>query len=440
MTQRSLEKEDEIKESRLDYLYPERKKKNEKSNGEKDAADAVDSSGFDLDGDWGDDDDDDDDAIKANKQRQEEKEKLAEEVARASGKSDQMMKRIKVEGIDEGVLGQKWVERTLTGYGQWPPKSDLSILKELDTNPALRRNLCMTMGRVNSQFLNTNPELVAAGPKQLIDNLYFQSSMEYRKRTIVLLEAALRMVGSTRSYRLYKKIVECYTMFKIGTPSIDNKIIVDAFQQQMEKVFGPKGVPRIIISTLEISTPDEKEIVTGDNCALELEMHRVHGESFMKQKIETAMKQGIPPQVALQAFREGWWILLRCEKLDGGNDDNDEKTDFIDKNIIFANLSSETKDKFKQEKGGNRLINAWPFMVSNMKQNVGKVKVRFLVPNKPGKYKFYIDVKSQEYIGCDQTFTLEKEVLDKETVVRAEKKEEEEKGASPEEEEPKKTK
>ncbi len=211
--------------------------------------------------------------------------------------------------------------------------------------------------------------------------------------------------------------------------------MVEKFQKQMEKTFGgPKGVPRIIISSLEITTPNEKEIATGDNCALELEMHRVHGENFMKQKIEMAMKQGIPPEIALQTFREGWWILLRCEKLSGG-DDEEENTDFIDKNIIFANLSSKMKDKFKQEKGGNRLINAWPFMVSNMKQNVGKVKVRFMVPNNPGKYKFYIDVKSQEYLGCDQTFTLEKEVLDKETVVRAEKKEE-----SAEEDEPKKTK
>jgi len=399
-----------------------------------------------LDGAWGDEDEDDDN-VKANKKRQEEKEKLAEEVARASGKSDHMsiMKNVKVEGIDEGVLGQKWVENTLAGTGNWPPKSGLSALDDLDSNPALRRNLCMTMGRIHSQFLNTNPELLAAGPKQLIDTLYFQSSLEYRKRTIVLLEAALRVIGSTRSYRLYKKIVECYTMFKIGSPSVESKAIVEGFQKQMEKTFGgTKGVPRIIISSLEISTPDEKEIATGDNCALELEMHRVHGENFMKQKIEMAVKQGIPPQVALQTFREGWWILLRCEKLDESSDDNDndENTDFIDKNIIFANLSSEMKDKFKQEKGGNRLVNAWPFMVSNMKQNVGKVKVRFMVPNKPGKYKFYIDIKSQEYLGCDQTFTLEKDVLDKDTVVRAEKKEDQEANTeSPEgEEEPKKTK
>eukprot|EP00979_Chaetoceros_neogracilis_P004324 scaffold766_cov185-Chaetoceros_neogracile.AAC.4 len=41
--------------------------------------------------------------------------------------------------------------------------------------------------------------------------------MEYRQRTGLLLEAALRVAGSVRSYRLYKTIVECVTMFKIGT-------------------------------------------------------------------------------------------------------------------------------------------------------------------------------------------------------------------------------
>lgn len=193
----------------------------------------------------------------------------------------------------------------------------------------------------------------------------------------------------------------------------------------MEKIFdGPKGVPRIIISKLDILTPNENEIVNEDAGALEMELHRVHGENFMKQKVAMAMKQGIPPQIALQTFREGWWILLRCEKIDGG-DSCDVNMDFIDKHPILAHLTNETKEKYKSESSENRLINAWPFVVSNMQQQVGKVKVRFMVPKVPGKYKFYIDVKSQEYLGCDQTFVLEKDILDKDVVVRAEKKIEE---------------
>ncbi len=169
MTTKALEKEGEIKENRLDYLYPNRKKNNdgENSNDNKDASGSTSASAdgdFDLDGAWGDDDEDDDN-VKANKKRQEEKEKLAEEVARASGKSksDHMIKQIRVEGIDDGVIGQQWVENTLAGLGHWPPKSDLSVLEseldDLEGNPAVRRNLCMTMGRIHSQHLNSNPEL-----------------------------------------------------------------------------------------------------------------------------------------------------------------------------------------------------------------------------------------------------------------------------------------
>lgn len=251
--------------------------------------------------------------------------------------------------------------------------------------------------------------------------------MEYRKRTIVLLEAALRIIGSTRSYKLYKTLVECYTMFKIGTPSVSSPEIISNYQKMYEKTFdGPKGVPRIIISKLEISTPapdnstdannnnnnNNIEIAAGDTTALELELHRVHGENFMKQKIAMAVKQGIPPQIALQTFREGWWILLRCEKLNDSSSSSNAG-EFIDQHPILAKMSSDIKDKFKQETNDNLLINAWPFMVSNMKQLVGKVKVRFIAPKVPGSYKFYIDVKSQEYLGCDQTFTLEREILEK---------------------------
>ena len=287
----------------------------------------------------------------------------------------------------------------------------------------------------------------------MIDQIYFQSSMEYRKRTIVLLEAALRIIGSTRSYKLYKTLVECYTMFKIGVTSSTSPLMIQSFQKQMEKTFdGNKGIPRIIISQLDIVVPVDKVVVddteeksseekgketptppttstTGTNTdtdtvvagkisSLELSLHRVHGENFMKQKIAMAMKQGIPPQIALQTFREGWWILLRCEKLDDSSSSSSsssssrkDDTDFIDKHPILSKLSSTTLNKYKNETQENRLINAWPFVVSNMKQTDGKVKVRFMVPKEVGKYKFYIDVKSQEYLGCDQTFTLEKEVV-----------------------------
>jgi hypothetical protein len=74
-----------------------------------------------------------------------------------------------LEGIDDGVLGQKWVMKTLESNGSWPPK-DLSFLKDMKfdykgkkvaalDHPGLVRNLCMTAGRINSRMLNTHPEL-----------------------------------------------------------------------------------------------------------------------------------------------------------------------------------------------------------------------------------------------------------------------------------------
>lgn len=448
MTENIMVKEEELKEKRLDYLHPDRASSASSSNSKNDTSKTNGNAvgDFDLDGAWGGDgEDEEDDNVKANKARQEEKERLKKEVAAASGKSDDMIKQVRIEGVDDGVLGQKWVEKQLTKMGQWPPKASthLDKMDEYKTDLAVRRNLCMTMGRLNAQTLNTSTELQEAGPKRLIDTTYFQSTMEYRKRTIVLLEAALRIIGSTRSYKLYKTLVECYTMFKNGTSSVTNPEVIEAFQKQMEKTFdGKKGVPRIIISKLEIITPEEEEVATEDTSVLEMELNRVHAENFMKQKVAMAMKQGIPPEIALNTFREGWWILLRCEKLDKG-DKSLKNTDFIDKHPILANLSIDIRDKFKQEEDKNLLINAWPFMVSNIKQVTGKLKVKFLAPSVPGKYKFYIDVKSQEYLGCDQTFTLEKEVLDKATVKRVEKKKEEEvvtEDDADEDEEPKKTK
>ena len=124
---------------------------------------------FDTDEGWA-DDGDDDDAVKAAKAKKEEKEKLAKQVAMASGK-DEIAKNIKIEGLDDGVLGQAWVERTLEGIGQWPPKFDDSCkVKDMTfaqgkktvsvlEHRAARRNLCMTLGRLNALKLNTHPGL-----------------------------------------------------------------------------------------------------------------------------------------------------------------------------------------------------------------------------------------------------------------------------------------
>jgi len=159
ITQQAIDKGDELKVARIEFLNPSKKSQQQET--------------FDFGNDegWA-NDDEDDDATKAAKAKQAEKEKLAKQVAEASGK-DQIAKNIKIEGLDDGVLGQVWVEKTLENAGQWPPKfgKSCSISKmtfaqkgskhavSVLEHRAARRNLCMTLGRLNSQKLNSHSEL-----------------------------------------------------------------------------------------------------------------------------------------------------------------------------------------------------------------------------------------------------------------------------------------
>lgn len=121
------------------------------------------------DGGWAEDDDDDMDEeakrkAKLEKEAEEQKKKDREQLQKATGKT-----KILLEGIDDGVIGQQWVESTLTKARVWPPK-DLGILNGVKfeyegkkvsplDHPGLRRNICMMMGRLNSVVLNSHPEL-----------------------------------------------------------------------------------------------------------------------------------------------------------------------------------------------------------------------------------------------------------------------------------------
>lgn len=119
---------------------------------------------FSLDDDGWADDDADDEKAKAAAKAEEEKKKERERLQQAVGKA-----KIKLEGIDEGVIGQKWIENLMASRGLWPPKY-MGFLKDqtfdyegkqvsaLD-HPGLRRNLCMIHGRLHSILLNSHPEL-----------------------------------------------------------------------------------------------------------------------------------------------------------------------------------------------------------------------------------------------------------------------------------------
>jgi hypothetical protein len=126
---------------------------------------------FDLDeGGWdeaNDDDDEDEETkkkVKLAQEAEEQKKMDREQLDKATGKT-----KILLEGFDEGVIGQAWVEKTLTTNGVWPPK-DLGNLTNRKfeykgktvgplEHPGLRRNICMVWGRLHSTLLNSHPEL-----------------------------------------------------------------------------------------------------------------------------------------------------------------------------------------------------------------------------------------------------------------------------------------
>jgi hypothetical protein len=256
----------------------------------------------------------------------------------------------------------------------------------------------------------------------MIDQTYFKGSMEYRQRAGILLEAALRVAVVLQSYRLTKIIVETVAMFKIGVSDPLAPKTLEWFRGVMRKQYGEDGLPRLAISDLNVATPGEQEIATNDLCAITMTMERSHAEAFTKTKVAICQKQGIPPQVAIQTYREGWWVLVRAKKLDGGDTPSQNA---MKDNPIMSMIQDVDTSKFDKEPGDQRLMVAWPLIVQNMAQKSGNIKVQFKAPSVPGKYNIYFSLLSQEFLGADQEFELPIEVLDSEEVKRKQAEEEE---------------
>jgi len=397
------------------------------------------TNAFDLDGDgW--DDEEDDDATKKAKQEEASKLRVQKQLAEAQGDGNILM-----EGLDDGVLGQKWVENTLESMGQWPPR-DLSFLSKITfrykgkvvsalEHPAIRRNLCFTMGRLNSVALNTHGDLLDAHSKNKLDQTYFKGSMVYRQRAGLLLEAALRLAATLKSYRLAKTIIEAVSMFKIGVVDPSSPKNISWFKGLMQKQYTEEGVPKLQVSDLNIETPGQDEIATGDLCAITMTIDRMHAEAFTKVNVASCQRQGIPTQVALQTYREGWWVLVRAKKMDGGETPKVGNFDDVLSNII----KGFNTQKFDREKDENSLLVAWPMIVRNMAQKSGNVKVQFKAPSVPGKYTIFMAIKSQEFLGTDQDFQLSATVIDS-TLVERKHEEKDESVEDEKEEETKKEK
>ena len=158
LTQRLLDKLEIMKK---ESLLQKQKKKGPANSGK---------VGFEIeDSGWADDEDQEepDEATLRARAEEAQKELHKQQLAEATGGAAASP----MEGIDEGVLGQNWVERTLERFGQWPPtlatfprvadpifQYQGKAVTALE-HPAVRRNLCFTMGRLNSIVLNTHTEL-----------------------------------------------------------------------------------------------------------------------------------------------------------------------------------------------------------------------------------------------------------------------------------------
>eukprot|EP00571_Detonula_confervacea_P016944 CAMPEP_0172303894 /NCGR_PEP_ID=MMETSP1058-20130122/5399_1 /TAXON_ID=83371 /ORGANISM="Detonula confervacea, Strain CCMP 353" /LENGTH=582 /DNA_ID=CAMNT_0013014931 /DNA_START=26 /DNA_END=1774 /DNA_ORIENTATION=- len=473
VTSKHLDMAEDLREKKRASLAEKSKEASHKST-----ADLVDDDG------WA-EDDEDDPAAAAAKKAQEEKDKEAKRLAKATGKDKTDLSKVKLEGVDEGVLGQEWVVANLTKMGAWPPPSmndtivkdkkfsvDGNIVGPLD-HPGVRRALIMTMGRLNAKQLNTHPELMAAGPKGLIDPTYFQATMEYRQRVGQVLEGTLRMACTLRSYRLACSILDAIIMFKIGLVDADSEEHKAWFHDLMTKQYGPAGTPKLIIEQkfLGVPTPEPekkdaaesdaekkeaeknkiaqqimqtKQVTTTDEkMALEMTITRQHAESFTKQKIAQCQKQGIPPQVALQSYREAWFILVRARKinLDGSHipswdgvlgDPRFPANNHMDSlkkkdDPLYKMLDSDTVASFKKEFATsssnceNRIVIGWPFVISNVAQKTGNIKIHLPPPIEAGRYEFSVTIKSQEFLGVGEEFKLVVDVAE-----GVEKKKEEE--------------
>jgi len=269
-----------------------------------------------------------------------------------------------------------------------------------------------------------------AVPKSLLDHTYFKSSIEFRKRTGPLLEAALGIAATARCYPLVKTVIEAITMFRVGCPAPHDKATVKRMHNLFQRQFGT--YPRLVIAeNRSLETEGEDEIATGDACFLKMEVERMHAEGFTRSKIAQAQKQGIPPEAALSNYQEGWWILIRAEKiaeLDGSSYERKERfvahpgkgraVDTIDSNRMLQYHSKGLESDV--------LLSCWPSIVTNVAQKKGHLKIPFKAPAAPGRYKFYIDIKSQEFLECDVHFELEARIEDLKEVKKKQEEEEEE--------------
>mmetsp|Transcript_10938 Transcript_10938/g.16469 ORF Transcript_10938/g.16469 Transcript_10938/m.16469 type:complete len:567 (-) Transcript_10938:32-1732(-) len=399
-------------------------------------------------------DDEDDEAAQLAKAAKEEKKKQAAALAKATGKDAQDVTKVMLEGVDDNVLGMQWVKKNLTALGVWPPPK-YATKNNINMDAPTERNLIMTMGRLNARALNSHPDLLQAGPTGKIDPTYFQSTMEYRQRVGQQLDNVLRFACTLRSFQLACAVLDAIVMFKIGCMDAHSEVELKWFQNFMEEKYGKEGTPKLILEDTYLGVPTEEPskdkeenkteaekkeeeknklvqliaqsrqvTTTDDKMSLEMQITRQHAEAFTKEKLALCQRQGIPPQIGMQAYRESWFIIVRAYKLNedgsrmsnwdgamGGSNPNHFEVLKGNKHAIFDMLTEDTIASFEKEFVGSdvsdrKVIVGWPFVISNVAQKSGKVKIHLPPPDVPGKYEFSVTIKSQEFLCGVEEFKL----------------------------------
>ena len=444
ITQKHLDLREDVVRKKVEAL-------NKKNQTQTNSAASMEDLLADEDG-WA--EEEDDPATLAAKKAAEVKAKESQQLAQATGKED--VTKLKLEGVDEGVLGANWVkDRLERDLNCWPPpKYDEDNNNHnnnrhiaMEDNPAVERNLLMMMGRLHARALNTHPELLKAGPEGNIDRTYFNGTIEFRGRIAQLLEAALKMACTLKCYTLADAVLDAMIMFKIGLMDAHDTKELAWFQDMMVRQYGEGGTPRLVFGEKYLGVPidkpttppaDEKEAkkneivalvaktkavtTTDEKMSLEIEVKRQHAESFTKQKIAQCQRQGIPPQVALNSYKEAWFVMVRAKKVDGLFDESDiyYGDDHMaamkrDSHKLYQMLEDDTASAFskhftKEHRADRRMVVAWPFEVKNVAQKSGRVTMNLIPPKEEGRYEFTVVFKSMDFLGVDETFVLDLDV------------------------------
>lgn len=354
----------------------------------------------------------------AAKKAEDDRKVLMENLKIASGKAT-----VRMEGIDDGVIGQKWVESKLQDVNVWPPRS----LSYFESNtydyplrngalppllhPGIRRLLCITLGRLYSSVLNGHPELITAGSQKKLDETYFRAASEARQRIIMLLNGALKVAAELGHPKLCQTVIETIAHFKVGGHPKGNSTMA-WFTEIMDKTYGtrpqlqlrkkelrehvegdPKGVGPVI--------PADAVLPCNSQVILLIEVERMHAEAFLRQKLALCQQQGIPPQEGLKSFREPWWFLVNGPKR--MRDDNENNTSsWPPESILSYKVSADHLALFERD-SERVLVQITPMIIPNISQKQLAVRMGLKTPSQPGTYKIEASLCSAEFIGADMT-------------------------------------